>query len=390
MFTINPDHCVWDQTNSLMKKLIALLLLIYATSLLAAGPETVAFSNRSLWPDAIDSQPAFDQASRAEILVFAEALSEVATQDTATLKAKLHIKKVNLASVERIRKKLAVHLLENWRAAAKSCDSSDVFCPKINTGQDMVAAGKELAGKLPEPYRAWHGNTNLFHKNYANELIRLAALFPAVTSEIDTFSIIEHDGFELPDRQFLLTFDDGPTNKNGNTDALLSVLNQADLHASFYMLGERLQARLKQNDPSTLAKLFQNQCTALHGWEHQSHAKWAKWQESITKTLALAKATFPKQYSPWFRPPYGQRKPDSEEFFKKQGLQVALWNIDSQDWNNHVSGDDAAQRVFTLMLLWRHGVVLFHDVHPKALVAVPWLLEHTSGTGVSWKDCQTY
>ena len=78
MFTINPDHCVWDQTNSLMKKLIALLLLIYATSLLAAGPETVAFSNRSLWPDAIDSQSAFDQASRAEILVFAEALSEFA------------------------------------------------------------------------------------------------------------------------------------------------------------------------------------------------------------------------------------------------------------------------------------------------------------------------
>ncbi len=373
-----------------MNKLIALLLLIYATSLFAAGPETVAFSNRSLWPETIASQSAFDEASRAEMLVFATALSEVATQDAASLKAKLHIKKANLASVARIRNKLAAHLLENWRAAAKSCAQSDVFCPKINTAQDMVAAGKELADELPESYRAWHSNTTLFHKNYANELIRLAALFPAVTSEIDTFSAKERDGFELPDRQFLLTFDDGPTNKNGSTDTLLSLLNQADLHASFYMLGERLQARLKQNDPPVLAKLFQGQCAALHGWEHQSHAKWTKWQESITKTMDLAKATFPKQYSPWFRPPYGQRKPDSGEFFKKQGLQVALWNIDSQDWNNHVSGDDAAQRVFTLMLLWRHGVVLFHDVHPKALVAVPWLLKHTSGTGVSWKDCQTY
>lgn len=373
-----------------MKKFITLFLLLYATWLFAAGPETVAFSDRSLWPDAINSSPTFDRASRAEMLVFAEILSVVANQNADTLKAQLHIKEVNQASVDRVRNKLSAHLLENWRAAAKSCDQNDIFCPKITTDQDMIAAGKELAGKLPTSYRAWYNNASLFHKNYANELIRLAALFPAIPSEIDTFSPIEHDGFELQDRQFLLTFDDGPTNKSGNTDTLLPLLNQAKLHASFYMLGEKLQARLKQNDPPSLGTLFEKQCVTLHGWQHQSHAKWAEWQESITKTTDLAKATFPKQYRPWFRPPYGQRKPDSGDFFKKRGLQVALWNIDSQDWNNRVSGNDAAQRVFTLMLLWRHGVILFHDVHPKALVAVPWLLEHTDGTGVSWKDCQTY
>ena len=371
-----------------MKNFISFVLLVCASATYAAGPETVASANRALWPELIDSPAAFDKASRAEMLVFAEVLSQVSMQNAETLKSQLRIKKVNLASVEKIRNKLAGQLLKNWQAAV--CDNDVVFCPKIASSQDMVAAGIGLAAKLPENYRAWHSNAKLFHKNYANELIRLAALFPAVTSEIDSFSAIERDGSELPDRQFVLTFDDGPTNKGGNTDALLPLLQKAKLNATFYMLGERLQARLQQTDAAALSDSFQGQCVALHGWEHQSHAKWDKWQESIEKTNALVKKTFPSQYSAWFRPPYGQRKADSEAFFKKQNLQVGLWNIDSQDWNNHVSGDMAAQRVFTLMLLWRHGVVLFHDVHPKALVAVPWLLEKTNNTGVVWKSCQSY
>lgn len=373
-----------------MKKVIAIFLFIYAYPLFAAGPETIAFSERSLWPEPINSTLAFDRASRAEILVFAEVLSDITQQNDVALQTQLHIKRVNLASVEHIRDKLTARLLKNWQTASASCLSNDMFCQQINTVPEMIAAGKELSGNLPESYHSWYLNARLFHKNYANELIRLAALFPAVSSEIDTFSTLEHDGFELPDRQFLLTFDDGPTHQKGSTDALLSLLAQNNIHASFYMLGERLQARLKQNDPTNLAEIFQGQCTALHGWEHQSHAKWANWQKSVIDTRDLVKATFPQQYRPWFRPPYGQRKPDSADFFKKNDLQVALWNIDSQDWNSHVTGNDAAQRVFTLMLLWRHGVILFHDVHSKALTAVPWLLEHSLDTGISWKDCQTY
>jgi peptidoglycan-N-acetylglucosamine deacetylase len=40
------------------------------------------------------------------------------------------------------------------------------------------------------------------------------------------------------------------------------------------------------------------------------------------------------------------------------------------------------------MLLWRHGIILFHDVHPKAQVAVPWLHEQLSSSGARWMDCK--
>jgi peptidoglycan-N-acetylglucosamine deacetylase len=375
---------------SAVKKTICAVFLVYSAAAQTAGPETTAIADRSLWPQTINSKDSFDRASRAEILVFAVALTEVAGQPAATLRTQLQINQVNSASVDRVRHELMARLLENWRAASASCTGNDSFCGNISTAGELVAAGKALADKPPAPYRAWHAGAQRFHRNYANELIRLAALFPVVSSEIDTFSFLEHSGVELPDRQFLLTFDDGPTGKNGNTDVLLSLLAKTDIHAMFYLLGERLEARLQQDNPAALAKIFQGQCVAMHGWQHRSHALWEQWQGSVTDTTKLVKATFPQQYRPWFRPPYGQRRPDSAGFFRKNGLQVALWNIDSQDWNSHVSGENAAQRVMTLMLLWRHGVILFHDIHPKVQVAVPWLLKHARMTGVTWKDCRQY
>ena len=82
-----------------------------------------------------------------------------------------------------------------------------------------------------------------------------------------------------------------------------------------------------------------------------------------------------------------ERTADSGAFFAANHIRVMLWNIDSQDWNRKISAEQARQRVLSLMLLWRHGVILFHDIHPKAKVAIPWLLEQTRASGVQWVDC---
>jgi hypothetical protein len=69
---------------------------------------------------------------------------------------------------------------------------------------------------------------------------------------------------------------------------------------------------------------------------------------------------------------------------------VALWQIDSQDWSSKVSAAAAGQRVLTLMLLWRRGVLLFHDIHSKAAGALPWVLQASQGAPVRWMDCRDY
>ena len=56
-------------------------------------------------------------------------------------------------------------------------------------------------------------------------------MFPNISSEIGLFSARERNGDELADRQFLLTFDDGPTASNGNSDRLLVALTEQKLSA---------------------------------------------------------------------------------------------------------------------------------------------------------------
>jgi hypothetical protein len=65
-----------------------------------------------------------------------------------------------------------------------------------------------------------------------------------------------------------------------------------------------------------------------------------------------------------------------------------LWNIDSQDWQAQVTPPLAAGRVESLMLLWRRGIILFHDIRPKARLALPQLWRALEGSGVRWMDCR--
>lgn len=373
--------------------LIRTLLLglgLLAASAQAAGPATFATLDRGTWPEPLHSQAAFDTASRAEILMFAQALQASEGLDEAGWKTRLGLKSANLQSIAQVRERFWQRLLENYRYARQSCTPASDFC---QPAQDVTALREQARQLVIAPdsrYFAWAEASQRFHLGYLNEQMRLAALFPRISSEIALFSAQERNGDELADRQFLLTFDDGPTAPGGHSDKLAAWLRQQGLNGTFYVLGSNLQQRLQKTSAAALNQLYAGQCVASHGWEHKSHAGWADWQGSVSRTRELLQRELPDLYVPLFRPPYGQRQADSQAFFAGQGLQVALWQIDSQDWSSKVGAEAAGQRVLTLMLLWRRGVVLFHDIHNKAAGALPWLLQASNGAGVNWLDCRDY
>jgi peptidoglycan/xylan/chitin deacetylase (PgdA/CDA1 family) len=353
----------------------------------AAGPAVVAKVDRQLWQESINSVDGFDKASRAAILTYIVTLDDMQKLSDTNMKAAFKIKTINHASVTKwFNKELALILL-NYQNAAKSCTAADWTCVNnVTSTADLLTLAAAWQAKIPATLSAWHNNMEQFSRAYAAEQLRLAALFPTISSEIDTFNANEWNGDAFADRQFLLTFDDGPTQAHGNTDDTLAMLAAHQKSAVFFVLGENLQNRLHKTDAKTLAALYKNQCVAIHGWEHQSHAKWANWQESIKRTQTLITTALADNFSPFFRPPYGQRKADSGAFFQQQGLQVVLWNLDSQDWNNKVNSNDILNRMLTLMLIKRHGVLLFHDVHTKAKAALPVLFKEL-GNAVEWRDC---
>lgn len=148
------------------------------------------------------------------------------------------------------------------------------------------------------------------------------------------------------------------------------------------MLGERLQQQ--QPDKSW----YLQQCLGSHGYEHKSHQKWDTWKTSLDDTCALL-TTY--QNGPfWLRPPYGQRSEELVNDIADHHEKIMLWNIDSQDWNQTLTDQQVQNRVLTLMLLWRQGIILYHDIHGRALQNLAALNSFVKDSGQQWLDCRVY
>jgi peptidoglycan-N-acetylglucosamine deacetylase len=372
-----------------IRLLAAVSVLLISTTVHADGPANVAKADHALWQQPINTKIGFDKASRASILLYVGVLKEMQKKSDAQMMESFKIKSINRASVEKWIKNEEARMLVNYRNAAQACSAADWTCLNSQTtSSDLPLKAAKALQKTPANLAAWRSNLTEFSRAYISEQLRLAALFPKVTSEIDTFSDQEWTGDTFSDRQFFLSFDDGPTAASGVTDDTLQMLAKAKKNGVFFVLGENLNTRASRSNGVNLQTLYKNQCLASHGWQHQSHAKWAQWQDSIQRTDTALKTNFSSaQYLPYFRPPYGQRKADSGDFFKRQGLQVALWNIDSQDWNASITASDIYHRMISLMLIKRRGMLLFHDVHPKAKTTLPVMFE-SLGEAVSWGDCR--
>ncbi|CAM3855864.1 hypothetical protein CCOS865_01001 [Pseudomonas reidholzensis] len=370
-----------------MRIAFALLASLLSLAAVAAPPQQASL-DRSLWPEQLDSPALFDVASRAEILTFAQALQESEMLDEPALAARLKLRQVNLTVVRAVRARLWQRLWQNYQQALRSCEQDASFCYPVASMAELRTQAATFTADVGEFYAGWIEPSRSFHNRYLDEQLRKAALFPQTSSEIERLSSRERNGDELNDRMFLLTFVGGPGAEGGSTDSLTDYLRRQKLDGTFFVLGSRLQQR-RDGAASSVREVYAGHCVGIQGWEYRSHAQWQGWQESLRRSQARVQADLPEQYVGLFRPPYGQRRADGEAFMASQGLQVSLWDIDALD-DGTLSAEASAQRVVTLILLWRKGVIQFHDTLPKAQPALEWLLQNTAQSGIGWEDCHAY
>ncbi|OWP79773.1 polysaccharide deacetylase family protein [Flavobacterium oreochromis] len=360
-----------------MKKIYIILLCINLTSL---AQIKVAKINRSVWPYQIHSKTDFDVASKMEMLVFSQTLNEFINEDIDVLKNRIKTKSFNEFSVHEWERKTQNILLNNFRDLSDESLSKYVSVKK-NIDWNYLK-NYQLEKKIPTSLIKWYVKSHEFYTLYLQELYRLAALFPRITSEIEVLDELEITGNYLGQKQFLLSFDDGPTTVNGNTDKTIQMLEENNLKGIFFVLGQSLQKRLSK---SIFNDLYKGHLVGSHGWEHQSHQSYENWKKSIDDTDELIKRNSNTKMI-YFRPPYGQRNKKVIHYLKTINSKVMLWNLDSQDWNSTITVNEIADRQITLMLLWRKGILLFHDVHPKAYKAVPLIYNYFKEAQINWVD----
>ena len=368
---------------------IAFLISIWLLSFGAiAAPGDVATLDRSTWPEKLGNPTLFDVASRAEILMFSSVLLASESLDEPALAQRLGLRTINLESVDRVRQRMWQRLLANYNFAQQSCDQDASFCFLVEDMPTLREQAAKFQVGADSYYIKWAEPSRAFHTQYLDEQLHKAALFPQASSEVDHFGDYERSGGGMHDRLFLLTFDSAANAAPDNTAWVAEYLRKSNLSGTFFVLGKDIQARLAEHSVSNLQATYSSQCIGVQGWEFRSHSHWQDWQDSVRRSAELVKSKLPENYVPLFRPPDGQRRSDAEGFFKTQGLQVALWDIDAQDGAGKLKGNPSAQRVLTLMLLWRHGVINFNVKQDSVKTALPWLVTQTAPVGIGWEDCQ--
>ena len=123
------------------------------------------------------------------------------------------------------------------------------------------------------------------------------------------------------------TYDDGPN--DASTYALLDVLAQHNVRATFFMIGKHVRQRPGIVRTVHAAGHLIGNHTMTHPWlawqtAHTIHEELRTCNEALEDTLGA-----PVRY---FRPPHGARRPFVIREARNLGMKVVQWNVMGYDW----------------------------------------------------------
>jgi peptidoglycan/xylan/chitin deacetylase (PgdA/CDA1 family) len=151
-----------------------------------------------------------------------------------------------------------------------------------------------------------------------------------------------------------LTFDDGPHPEG--TPAVLEVLDEADMKATFFLVGEQVERR-----PSLAAEIARRgHLVALHGFRHrpQPLIGAAAVEDDLARGAAAIESATGAQPS-LHRPPYGLYSSAGLAAVRRNGWQPLLWSKWGKDWRRLTTPQRIAARATREL---RPGdVILLHD-----------------------------
>jgi peptidoglycan/xylan/chitin deacetylase (PgdA/CDA1 family) len=183
-----------------------------------------------------------------------------------------------------------------------------------------------------------------------------------------------------------LTFDDGPDPEH--TEQILKVLDQYDIPATFFFIGEKMQKY-----PELVQKVLASKrhLIASHSWSHPNfHEIGEEVQKAeIDKGLEQMPGSSALKI---YRYPFGNSTCYGNDVLHEQGYRIVGWHVDSCDWafdrtgtvdlHEAVSCGVAAQfrSDFVGHVAWavrerQGGIILMHEIHPNTLARLSEVIE---------------
>ena len=176
----------------------------------------------------------------------------------------------------------------------------------------------------------------------------------------------------LTSKRVALTFDDGPDEM---TPRYLEMLDDLGVPATFFVCGHQAAAR-----PDLIREyLKRGHQVASHGYDHTRFTKLSR--RVLLDQLARTEHAIGGQVTgrAWVRPPHGTLDATSLLTLRTAGYVVALWSIDSCDFD--IRDANLLAEKCSPAVVGAGDVLLFHEGQPWTLDALPRIVAalHASG-----------
>jgi peptidoglycan/xylan/chitin deacetylase (PgdA/CDA1 family) len=151
-----------------------------------------------------------------------------------------------------------------------------------------------------------------------------------------------------------LTFDDGP---GASTRAILNVLADRGVHATFFNLGVQLGDRVRL----LRREVRQGEALGNHTWDHPHMTTLPRTEQATeigrtTRTMIALVEVRPCL----FRPPYGDYNHVTRTLAVRRGLAFWVWSVDTEDWK--AAGSSSSYWVHRIVARAKAGVAQLHPV----------------------------
>lgn len=164
------------------------------------------------------------------------------------------------------------------------------------------------------------------------------------------------------DNMCAITFDDGPT---AFTARLLDSLREEGIHATFFLLGQRIKQR-----PDLVRRMMEEgHEVGNHSYSHPNMHKLSPaarhYEMEQTNVLLRELGAAPR----YFRPPYGKYDGALARMARDMDMDMVMWTTDSRDWKRRPA-DYRNLPTFSGLHMRpeeMRGVFLFHDTQQSTV-----------------------